>query len=102
MLNKPNLKKHRAKNNPRPTYEDVCIICGAGYAHLHEVYGGKNRQISIKHKLQARLCFNHHTGLQGVHGNIVFDLSLKRQAQEEFEKTHSREEFLKIIGRSYL
>jgi hypothetical protein len=103
MLNKPKLKKHRAVNNPVPTIHDQCAVCGLPYAHLHEIfYGTANRQISIANKFQVRLCMDHHTGQHGVHSNIVFDLSLKRQAQEEFEKTHTREEFLKLIGRNYL
>lgn len=102
MFPKPKNSKHRAKNNPRPTYEDVCIICGNHYAHLHEVYGGKNRQNSIKHNLQVRLCFDHHIGERGIHSNITFDIAIKQQTQREFELTHSREEFFSIIGKNYL
>jgi hypothetical protein len=39
-----------------------------------------------------------------VHGKNGHDLDmmLKRTAQAEFEKTHSREEFISIFGKNYL
>ena len=92
----------KAKNNPKPTVDDRCILCGKPYAHLHEVYGGKNRQNSIEHKLQVRLCLEHHTGEEGVHNRPSLDVSLKQACQVDFEKTHTREEFMQIIGRNYL
>lgn len=39
---------------------------------------------------------------EGVHFNRELDLKLKRECQEKFEETHSREEFMKIIGKNYL
>ena len=38
----------------------------------------------------------------GVHFNKKLDLKLKQDCQRKFEETHSREEFLEIIGRNYL
>lgn len=34
--------------------------------------------------------------------NKEMDLELKRVYQKEYEKTHTREEFIKLIGKSYL
>ena len=39
---------------------------------------------------------------KGVHFDKDFDMYLKKLCQAEFEKTHTREEFMEIIGRSYL
>lgn len=39
---------------------------------------------------------------EGVHFNRELDLKLKRECQAKFEETHSREEFMKIIGKNYL
>ena len=36
------------------------------------------------------------------HQDRQTDLLLKRECQRKFEETHSREEFMKIIGRNYL
>ena len=89
--------------NPKPTVDDTCIVCGRPYAQLHEIFfGSGRRKLSIKHGLQVRLCQEHHTGDSGPHQNRAFDLHLKRQAQEMFEKVHSRAEFMEIFGRNYL
>ena len=37
-----------------------------------------------------------------VHYNRNMDLELKRVYQKEYEKNHTREEFIKLIGKSYL
>lgn len=39
---------------------------------------------------------------EGVHFNRELDLKLKRECLAKFEETHSREEFMKIIGKNYL
>lgn len=103
---KPKMKKgnsRRAKNNPRPTLDDCCIVCGKVGAELHEIFHGPNRQNSIRYKMQVRLCEEHHrTGKRAVHNDKAFDLQLKRQYQAIFEETHTREEFASIFGRNYL
>lgn len=45
---------------------------------------------------------HHRIGKEAVHNNRETDLILKRACQEEFEKNHTRQEFVKIIGKSYL
>jgi len=101
---KPKLKKHRAKNNPVPTIDDLCIICDQPFSELHEVfYGRGQRQKSIKYKMQVRLCMKHHrTSPQAVHQNPKFDAQLKREAQMRFENQYSHDEFMKIFNRNYL
>lgn len=103
---KPKTRKgnsRRAKNNPKPTICDRCIVCGRPYAELHEVFHGPNRQNSIRYGMQIRLCEKHHrTGKDAVHNNREFELQLKRKYQAIFEETHSREEFVRIFGKSYL
>jgi hypothetical protein len=90
--------------NPKPTSDDYCIICGTPYAALHEIYFGKNSQISKEYGFQVRLCINHHTGMNGVHGKWGHRLDgmLKEAAQRKFEETHTRDEFMNIIGRNYI
>lgn len=104
---KPKQKKQKkAKNNPRPGANDKCAICGRSNAHLHEVFYGKNRQNSIKYKMQIRLCYWCHEGdekhKEGVHYNPVFDFMLKQKFQKKFEQEWSHEKFMQVFGKNYL
>ena len=77
-----------------------CELCGRTAIHRHHVmFGAKNRKWSEKYGLVASLCLECH---QFVHSNRAMDLRLKERYQSVFEVTHSREEFMKIFGRSYL
>jgi hypothetical protein len=101
-LAKPKIRKHHPKNNPAPTYESKCEICGKPYAETHEIFFGQYRQLSIKHGLQTLLCPEHHRGKYGPHNNRSRDLELKQKGQQWFERFYSREEFIKVFGRNYL
>lgn len=83
-----------------------CIVCGTTYGlHRHHIiYGTANRKNSEKYDLTCWLCQEHHIGTTGVHGKYGehLDAALKKLAQIEFEKTHTREEFINIFGRNYL
>lgn len=60
-----------------------CWFCGTGNnLHLHHIFGGANRKC--------------------VHQCREMDLLLKQECQREFEKTHSRDEFMEIIHKNYL
>lgn len=84
--------------------DDCCYICGSPRTEVHHVYFGRNRKASDENGFIVRLCPEHHRGDYGVHGKHghQLDMFFKRLGQIKFEKTHSREEFIKIIGRSYL
>ena len=62
---------------------------------IHEIYGGRNRITSIKNDFTAPLC-------RQCHENKFIQQWLKEICQKEYEKTHTREEFIKLIGKSYL
>lgn len=82
-----------------------CFLCGSYYClEKHHIYfGNPNRKISEKHGFTVRLCANCHRGVPyGVHHNRCNDLWLKRQCQMAYEKTHTREEFIALIGKNYL
>ena len=83
--------------------EKQCFICGRLYPHKHHIYGGANRPISEKNGFWVYLCsFHHNMSDQGVHFNKALDLELKRLCQSEYERTHTREEFMKLIGKNFL
>lgn len=81
-----------------------CIICGSPYVeHHHVFFGTANRKVSNKYGYVVELCHYHHNEPpMGVHFNKEFDLMLKQQCQRDFEKNHTRAQFIKEFGRSWL
>lgn len=80
-----------------------CIICDSDQVQRHHVFYGKNRKNSDEDGFWVPLCMRHHTGTKyGVHHNKGFDLILKVSAQKIYEETHTREEFIRRYGKSYL
>lgn len=84
--------------------ERECWVCHTTRnLHLHHIYHGPNRKVSDQNGFTVFLCFRHHNGSAfGVHFDAGLDQSLKRACQRKFEESHSREEFMKLIGRNYL
>lgn len=84
---------------------ETCSNCGAyGTEEHHVFFGTGQRKISEKHNFKTRLCpICHRSQPQGIHGgNKELDLKLKREFQSKFEETHTRKEFITLIGRNYL
>lgn len=75
----------------------ICEVCGNYSRHLdpHEVYGGSNRKRSIQHKFVKLICLK-------CHSNETIINQLRIDTQKEYEKTHTRQEFINLIGKSYL
>ena len=73
----------------------ICYICKTKKEDLHEIYGGRNRKISIKNGFVVPLC-------RKCHQNNEILQKLQRELQKKYEKTHTREEFIKLIGKNYL
>lgn len=84
--------------------EKRCIVCHTlRDLHKHHVYYGPLRNVSEKNGFTVWLCGRHHNlSNNGVHFNRELDLEIKRLGQQEYEKTHCREEFIRLIGRNYL
>lgn len=84
--------------------EKKCFVTGKTYGlHKHHIYEGFNRPHSEEHGFFVWLAPEwHNMSNKGVHFNKAFDSYLKKLCQTEFEKTHSRKEFMSIIGRNYL
>ena len=68
----------------------------------HCFFGNPDRSNSEKYGLKVWLTPEHHRGANSPHHNREIDLMLKKDAQRAFERTHSREEFMRIFGRNYL
>lgn len=74
-----------------------------GALHKHHIFEGKNRQISEREGFWVYLIPRlHNMSDDGVHFNKERDLFLKRKCQAKYEETHTREEFISLIGRNYL
>ena len=88
------LERDRDKNIIK---KGKCDYCNKYYKKLdpHEVYGGSNRKRSIKNKFVALLCRNCHDDKKVLK-------ELKKKYQKEYEKNHTRDEFIKLIGKNYL
>ena len=82
-----------------------CYLTGAIEGlHRHHIYfGNPNRKISEANGFWVWLRWDWHNGAEyGVHFNRDLDLRLKRECQEKYEETHSRDSFRRLIGKSYL
>lgn len=82
-----------------------CYICGAREGlHRHHVFCGTGRRWqSETHGFVVYLCAAHHNASPlGVHFDKALDLKLRRDCQKKFEETHTRDEFMRLIGRNYL
>ena len=75
----------------------ICEFCGKFSKRLdpHEIYGGSNRKRSIAHKFVKLLCRKCHDDEEIIN-------QLRIDTQKEYEKNHTRDEFIKLIGKSYI
>ena len=82
----------------------ACWFCGrlTGLEKHHVFAGTANRPISEKEGLWVYLCHEHHTGTEGAQYNKEMNLQLKQDAQFAYERTHSRSDWMKLIGKNYL
>ena len=79
---------------------DHCYICrfqGKKVLRddLHEVYCGANRKRSILNGFVVPLCRKHHQNDEILN-------ELKVAMQKMYEVNHTRDEFIKLIGKSYI
>lgn len=109
---KPQRRKRRKKHKASILHckDGTCYLCmlKGDYrihpvVHEHHIYDGPNRSISEAEGLKVYLCLAHHTdGPAAVHNNHDNMLLLQQDAQKAYERTHTREEFMQLIGRNYL
>lgn len=82
-----------------------CYITGDTQGlHKHHIYfGNPGRRISEENGFWVWLRWDWHTGASyGVHFDHDLDRRLKQACQEKYEETHSRAEFRRLVGKSYL
>lgn len=114
LLPKTGIKKKRKKHGKsilQPKEAKYCYLCALLYGDYrtkrvqehHVVFGSANRAVSEELGLKVNLCGSHHgNGKQAVHNNRAMARLLQQEAQKKFEETHTREEWMRRIGRDYL
>lgn len=113
MFPKPQKKKRRKihKKSILATQKGTCYLCARldkdysyKYTEEHHVlFGSGLRKNSEEEGLKVDLCLDHHrTGKMAVHNNNAMRDNLCKIAQKEFEKTHSREDWMEFSKKNYL
>jgi len=85
--------------------EPECYITGAkGLSlNLHHIYGGvANRPISDANGFWVYLCYPLHINCHADLSKDSLNVMLKQRCQRKYEETHTREEFIKLIGQNFL
>ena len=86
--------------------ERECYITGSTYnLHRHHIYAGGRRKISEANGFWVYLTGRlHNQSDDGVHGKNghELDLLLKQDCQRKYEETHSRKEWMALMGKNYL
>lgn len=88
--------------------EKKCFLTGyegEGLDCHHIFFGIANRKISDENGFWVWLRHDFHIAdspNKTPHNDPETDLYLKKRCQEKYEETHSREEFIALIGRNYL
>lgn len=76
---------------------DICYICRKHKKdHLDEVFGGRNRQTSMKYGMVIPICFKCHRKLTD---NPLLKKDIQEEAKKIFIKKYSEEKFIKEFGR---
>lgn len=79
---------------------DKCYICGSYQGiQVHHMLHGSMRAKADKYGLTCHLYYICHTLL---HDTGLHDKELQQEAQRIFEKNHTREEFIREFGKSFL
>lgn len=83
-----------------------CYICGLYHPlECHHIFFSANRKISEQQGFKVWLCAEHHRGTVGVHGKYghALDIRLKQECERKYINLgHTKEEFIKLIGKNYL
>ncbi len=76
-----------------------CYICKQEKWDLHEIFGGRNRQSSMKYGLVIPVCRKCHEMIQK---NKTLMQRLHEVGRKLFEKYYKNENFIEIFGKNYL
>lgn len=110
-----NKAKKRKIRHPKSILHDkdgTCYLCmrlnndyriHAYLEEHHVIPGAAGRRISEEYGLKVYLCMPHHRGsAAAVHRNHDTMLLIQRDAQQAFERTRTREDWMRTVGRNYM
>ncbi|MEG2120288.1 MAG: hypothetical protein RRY53_08005, partial [Pseudoflavonifractor sp.] len=82
--------------------ERECYVCGSARdLECHHIFGASNRKTSERCGFKVYLCHAHHNEPpDGVHMNRAQNDWLKSECQQVYEKSHTRAEFMALIGKN--
>ena len=78
-----------------------CYICGRSPVQFHHVFFGNKRADATADNFFIPLCWQCHLKVHNEPSQRL-NYSLKKWAQAIYEETHTRDEFIKRYGKSYL
>lgn len=84
--------------------DKTCYVCGSvDVVRHHCFFGTANRKLSEKYGCWIYLCpYHHNMSDNGIHFDRELDMRVKKECQERWEQTYgTREEFIKVFGRSW-
>ena len=80
-----------------------CYLCHMTAECRHHIYPNGLRKVSEAHGFWVYLCHEcHNLHRHSVHLNPELMRRLKAECQAKYEETHTRDEFMKLIGTNYL
>ena len=107
----PKKRRKKHKDSILQKNDGTCYLCRMLHNdsrvqyHLEEhhiFYGSARREKSEAEGLKVYLCQKCHRGQNGVHANWEKMDFLHREGQKAYEKNHTRDQFIKLIGKNYL
>lgn len=112
MFPKPKWKKRKKRHPPALIGREkgICFLCAKNGDYRQKVteehhvfFGNGLREVSEANGFKCNLCIQHHrTGADAVHSSRETREYLCRIFQKEYEKSHTHEEFMHLIGKNYL
>lgn len=105
-----NVKRKKHGKSILQNKNGVCYLCYKLHRDFdwkqteeHHAFFGPLRTISEREGLKVYLCRDHHrTGPEAVHMNHEICRMVQRDAQKKWEETHTRAQWMELIGRNYL
>ena len=105
-------KKRRIKHPPSilGSRSDRCYLCELKTGMInqrnlekHHIFGGPERTKSEANGFVAWLCVEHHReGPFAVHINAKVRKQLQSICQKRYERDHSRDQWMELMGRNYI
>ena len=89
--------KYRCKKREK---KHVCKVCGrSGLTEIHHIFNGPYREKSEKNDFVMEVCPECH---RRIHDSADLMKKYKVLTQRYFELTHTHEEWMALMGRSWL